>query len=129
MYPPPPGVLLKLWVGSPTIWDLNTLAIYASWGPIFLETPWNPDNFRAQALNRQLNNSKRPIRGTDDPVTGRTPPPKGKGWPFQLSKTPLIATVALTGLLVTARTELLRDGQHTIQIFGLHMKFLENISK
>ena len=29
---------------------------YASWGPIFLDTPRNPDNERPRALNRQLNN-------------------------------------------------------------------------
>ena len=30
--------------------------VYASWGPIFLETPRNPDNSRPQAVNRQFNN-------------------------------------------------------------------------
>ena len=35
---------------------LKVTMSYASWGPIFLETPRNPDNQRPQALSRQLNN-------------------------------------------------------------------------
>ena len=47
---------------------------YANWGPIFLETPRNPDNYRRQALNRQLHNYKRPIRGMDPLVRGTDGP-------------------------------------------------------
>ena len=44
---------------------------------------------------------------------GNGPPYKGNGWPFQLSKMPLIATVPLAALVVGARADLLRNGQNT----------------
>ena len=40
----------------------------------YILTPQNPDNWRPQAPNRELNNCKRPARGTDPPVRGTDGP-------------------------------------------------------
>ena len=57
---------------------------YACWGPIFLGTPRNPDNWRPQALDRQLNNPKWPERGTDLPARGTDGPVSGTDTPGSL---------------------------------------------
>ena len=50
---------------------------YASWGPLFLGTPSNPDNKKAPDTQPTIIQLKRPVRGTDSPVRGTGGPVRG----------------------------------------------------
>ena len=57
---------------------VKTGMLCASWGPIFLGTPRNPDNHqRSRTLDRHFNNEKKPLRRTDPPVRGTDGPVRG----------------------------------------------------
>ena len=48
-------------------WRPKTLLNLGELGPIFLGTPWSPDNQRPQALDRQFTIKQVNVRGTDPP--------------------------------------------------------------
>ena len=98
---------------------MHTDLCYASWGPIFLETPRNPDNEKAPGPKLTIKQLKEackwngsPVRGTNDPVSRTRLPVKGTEAllivenAFNCNGSPY-----LTALIVGSRAELLRKGQ------------------